>query len=533
VPNFEINFDFIVKGMRYLLSVVLLMKLRWGARFSRFCDDTYGGMTAFTVTVFLVMMVSVGMAVDFMRHETYRAELQDALDRCVLASASFSQTISPQVTCEGYLKSTNFVPSNTNLNVPAPVETTGTRVITATASYQFDTFFLKLVGIPTLDVHATGSAAEAASKIEIALALDISTSMSRELTDGSTETRLEVLQRSAALFVDEIFNVSNVGNINISLIPFAGQVNVGRVVRNNLVLNNTGNQSRCVEFEQTHFTYVKKPDTATYSGNHPSTTSVLLPGTDTLAQMQHFQYSGDYYTSGISAIDWGWCPSNAQEIQYFETDPEILKTRISNLVTHEATGTQYGMKWAATLLDPSATRLSNRLIGADILTEDERGLPRSYDDPEVQKYIVIMSDGDTTGQSRIKSEHYQPENGDGSVTENEDRWWRNNLPADHSQGYDVFEDIYNVDPFDIDPAIGAVDSEAAARQALRNVCDAAKENGVIIFTLGFDLVDGSTAQDDMAYCATSADYFKDVEGLKLSSAFSEIVSTIQKLKLLN
>jgi len=82
------------------------MRLRLVQRCRDFCDDVYGGMTALTVTVFLVMLVSVGMAVDFMRHETYRAELQDAVDRCVLAAAAFSQRIDAQTTCEGYLKST-------------------------------------------------------------------------------------------------------------------------------------------------------------------------------------------------------------------------------------------------------------------------------------------------------------------------------------------------------------------------------------------------------------------------------------------
>ncbi len=499
----------------------------------RFRDDVYGGITALTVLVFLTMFVSVGMGIDFMRHETFRSELQDALDRCVLAAAAFSQTVDAQTTCEGYIKSTNFVPENVTLNIPAPVVTTGSRTILVTASYEFDTYFLKLVGMPSLVVQATGSAAEAASKIEVSLALDISTSMSRELTGGTSQTRLEVLRTSANAFVDEIFQLARPGDLTVSLVPFAGHVNVGASARTFLTNYSTENASRCVEFETTDFDYVPKPPSATYSGNHPSTRATMLPAQGTRTQMQHFQYSFDFYTSGVSEIDWGWCPSNVQEIEFMQHDPEALKTRINALRTHEATGTQYGMKWAAALLDPGTSDLTTYLIDRNIVDAQHSDQPRPYADGEVQKFIVIMSDGDTTGQKRLRSQHYQADDGDGVVEENEAAWWETRLPAEHSLGYNVFEDIYSVDRFDVDFSFGFPDSEGTARQAFRNVCDAAKENGVVIFTLGFDLIEGSDAQTDMAYCATSSSHFYDVNGLELSTAFSSIASTIQKLKLLN
>ena len=52
---------------------------------SGFVSDKSGSVTAFTAVIFIMLVVSAGMAVDFMRHEYHRAELQDAVDRGVLA----------------------------------------------------------------------------------------------------------------------------------------------------------------------------------------------------------------------------------------------------------------------------------------------------------------------------------------------------------------------------------------------------------------------------------------------------------------
>ena len=82
---------------------------RFGHSVRRFVDDTSGAITAFTAVVFILMVVSVGMAIDFMRHEAFRAELQNALDRGSLAAASLTQKMPAKETVRSYIRSTNFV----------------------------------------------------------------------------------------------------------------------------------------------------------------------------------------------------------------------------------------------------------------------------------------------------------------------------------------------------------------------------------------------------------------------------------------
>jgi len=64
------------------------------------------------------------------------------------------------------------------------------------------------------------------------------------------------------------------------------------------------------------------------------------------------------------------------------------------------------------------------------------------------------------------------------------------------------------------------------------MCERAKAQGIIIFTIGFDVEVGSPAHTDMSQCASSSSHFFDVDGLELNDAFSAIAATIQKLKLI-
>lgn len=522
------------------------MKLRWAASFSRFCEDTRGGITALTVMIFLIMVVSVGMAVDFMRHETYRAELQDALDRGVLAAAAFNQTVDAETTIRAYLKSTNFVQNDYKLDVPKPVVTAKSRTISATATYSVDTFFLRMVGIPTLDIQATGSAIEGAKHVEVSLVLDISTSMVINKSGGSaTETRLDVLQRSAHSFLDLMFAPHNQGRLTMSLIPFAGQVNVGETAFDYLNNNSVHSYSRCIDFSAADFTYVENLEDDVTA--HPSNTMTQLPPFQSRPQTQHFNYSnygnGNYGPPGISEVDWGWCPSNAQEIEYFSTNKDALKLRIDGLRTHEATGTFYGAKWGAALLDPNSIGLTSALVTAGDVSGNEIAVPRAYSH-KVQKFMVFMTDGATSSQVRLDPSNYN--------SESDYEHWADNLSSNQSADFNyvnVAGETINAgvtvdESFTADPQTA---SREAARIAFRNVCETAKDNGVMIFTIGFDLVEDTSlsgdeadkqiagvarAKADLEACA-SPNSFYDVKGEKLLEAFSEIASTIQKLRLLN
>lgn len=61
------------------------------------------------------------------------------------------------------------------------------------------------------------------------------------------------------------------------------------------------------------------------------------------------------------------------------------------------------------------------------------------------------------------------------------------------------------------------------------ICDAAKAQGIIVFTIGFEAPSGGTAV--LRDCASSDSHFFDVNGLEIADAFSSIASSIRKLRL--
>lgn len=66
---------------------------------------------------------------------------------------------------------------------------------------------------------------------------------------------------------------------------------------------------------------------------------------------------------------------------------------------------------------------------------------------------------------------------------------------------------------------------------LDDACTAAKDEGVLIFAIGFEVSDASATV--MQNCASSSSNFFRVEGQEISDAFGAIAQTIQRLKLTN
>ena len=71
-----------------------------------------------------------------------------------------------------------------------------------------------------------------------------------------------------------------------------------------------------------------------------------------------------------------------------------------------------------------------------------------------------------------------------------------------------------------------------------NVCGAAKNNGVVIYTIGYEVPKDGTAETSLKKCATGYDpiekstaYYYSVDGLDISDAFGSIAGNVQALRL--
>jgi len=468
--------------------------------FKEFRDDQSGGILAFTLIMFMVMVVGGGMAVDFINYEYRREGVQDALDRGVLAAAglgkdaqatSLAQIATAEaaaiVTVNDYVRAAGYDPQALGLQV-TPNFTLNSQMVAAVSNFNVDTYFLRIAGIETLAGGANSTAVVSRNDIELSLVVDISGSMAG--------TKIADLRNAAGNFVAQMLDGNRANYTSISLIPFSGQVSASTNLINQFNYNRWHNYSNCVNFEASDYL----------------TTNISR--TASLTQTQHFAPDWIYQANS------DWCPRSDISIVPLSNDLPKLTTEINALRATGMTATYMGMKWATALLDPDAQPVVSSLIALNDVDVAFQGRPVAYSNAETLKFIILMTDGTNTPQYAVKSDPYRVysySNGQSvpsSSQINADYWENNRLPWSYSHLYSRVNS-----------------SEGDVR--LQNICTQAKNAGIIVFTIGYDVAPGSNASNQMRSCASTYGHFYNVETDNLNAAFSAIAQTIQKLKLVN
>lgn len=446
-----------------------------------FLADRSGNVAIICAAAIVPMILIAGGATDIARHEAYRVQLQDGVDRAVLAAASLTQTRSIEQTVDDYLQTVAFIDE---VDVSFSNKSSfNAREVTVSASYPMETAFLPLLGINTIMVNATATAQEKRSNLEISLILDISGSM-RE----GNPTKIGLLRPAAKSFIDQVLTEDTKGYTSLSLVPFAGSVNPGAVVMDGLGVPRQHSYSSCVEFNSSdygvglipfsqrsqvaHFTYYN--NTTPYSGRNGNGVS----------------YTG---------LKWSWCPEERTSISYLSNDAAALKAKIDNLEMHDGTGSAIAMNWGMMLLEPGARPMIAAAAQSGIVPAQFSNRPANFDDPNTLKVIVLMTDGEISDQYRPKQYAY-PRPCNAATTGSQS-----------------------------DRCNTTTQSQADAVNKMYAVCNRAKNNQVLVFTIGFQV--NSTAQTQMRNCASSSSHFYNVSGLDISSAFQSIASAIQAIRL--
>ncbi|WP_417206566.1 pilus assembly protein TadG-related protein [Antarctobacter sp.] len=254
-----------------------------------------------------------------------------------------------------------------------------------------------------------------------------------------------------------------------------------------------------------------EPEPATTTEpTEPDPVNINMPGScieiydhefDTTDMPQSEDYVPHFMFWPIAAevMDWGWCPGEDTAIQYFSDDEAALNAFIADMRMHDGTGTQFGMKYGLALLDPNNRDEVSHLIANGLVAPRFEGRPIDWHDPETEKYIVLMTDGQTTDQFR-PNDPRDPLNGE---TE---------LQVQGSSSY------------------YALSSQSTNVTNLMKQCDLAKANGVTVFTIAFET--DATAAADMRRCASSPSHSFHVYGDDIDDTFDTIARQINNLRLI-
>lgn len=480
----------------------------------RFVRREDGTVTVFAAIVFILMLAVGGIAVDIMRYETQRTQLQYTLDRAVLAAASLSQTRDPQAVVETYFETAGLADYRLRVQVD---EGLNFRRVEAQAEMEIRTLFMSLFGQRVLTSPAAGAAEERIPNVEISLVLDISGSM--RFRDGGGMPRITRLRAAARNFVDRLLEGDRADLTTISVVPYAGHVNPGGTVfdlvgggRSYLEYTNDDDEevtvlrdhprSSCVELNTSHFD----------SGSVPTGGS--------FTQVPHFMY----YPIDNPTMDWGWCPlegsgptAASSSIQYFSADADYLNDYIERMRLHDGTGTHFGMLWAVWLLHPDTRWLTAELADRGMVDDGFENRPAPFEDPDTLKVIVLMTDGKITHQ-------FRPRFAD-----------RTQSPIEADEDPDVF--LNHTRELQRQNNRDDCNNQGCATNVSRNnnvqrfyeACNLAHDNDIVVFTIAFDT--DNAGRTEMRNCATADSYYYNVRGADLDSAFQSIAGAIQRLRL--
>lgn len=465
------------RSRRALASIV-----RRAARFRR---DEDGSFVVFSLFLFITMLMVGGLAVDLMRYENYRTHMQNTLDRAILAAADLDQELVPQDVVEDYFAKAGLEDFLVSVEVS---EGLNFRTVSASAEVEVPSMFMRLVGITSIDAPANGAAEESVTNVEISLILDISGSM-------GWNNKMENLQDAAKDFVDAVLVDESEDLISMSIIPYTAQVNAGPDLFNQVNVNQVHGYSHCIDFDEEDFDATGLEVGKTYT------------------QMQHFEWSSYYYSD--RSIDNPGCPQQTFErITVHSQDNDDLKDQIDDFRARANTAIHLGMKWGTLLLDPQSQPIVANLSTSGVVDAAFADRPDEWSSPDTAKFVVLMTDGQNVDTFRIADWAYNS-NSEYIHWSRYTLWWYlYNYVSYYNRSYYYYEKYSSTD----------------ADQMLDNICTAAKNAGIIVYTVGFEVTNYSAGV--MEDCASAPSYFFRVEGVEISSAFAAIARDINQLKLI-
>jgi Flp pilus assembly protein TadG len=209
-----------------MLDVSVTSRVRAAA--NRFAGANKGNISVIFAVALVPLLSFIGAAIDYSRANAARSSMQAALDSTALMlSKDLSQgIITPgqiNTQAQSYFAAlyTNKDAKSVMISATYTPSTTMGSTVQINGSGAVVTDFMKVAGFPNLDFNTSSTAAWGNVRMRVAMALDNTGSMAQ---DG----KIGALQTASKNLIDQLSALAkNPGDIYISIIPFAKDVNVG------------------------------------------------------------------------------------------------------------------------------------------------------------------------------------------------------------------------------------------------------------------------------------------------------------------
>ncbi|WP_246040525.1 TadE/TadG family type IV pilus assembly protein [Roseovarius arcticus] len=562
-------------------------------RAGQFRQDEDGAVVAFTLFFLVMMLIAGGVAVDVMRHEMQRARLQNTLDTAVLAAAGAPYGSKPKEIVEDYFAKAemssylNEIDDDGEGGDDDIVQTVNTSKVSASADMTLQTYLMKLAGVNQLTAFTASSAERRVPKLEVSMVLDVSGSM-------DSNSKLVNLKKAGKKFVTTILDSSTLGDAVISIVPFSWDVSPGENIIVSLDVDVRHDYSTCLQFtnddfnsaainpeeEQVQLIYTSEYDYGfdnlndVYRTCYNEPNAEILPysisESDLHTKIESLEAKGN--TSGNMGMKWG--------AALLDPKFEVIKTALNGKT--DADGTKLVDDRVGDVPSPynEAETLKVIVMMGDgqntysnqfPLNSSFRG-PNSYlhyvewDELEFEyaynkyksnkrkddesyctkkdwecvysavshsSYFLYDPDDNKyknldTGERLETWEFNELLTSDGFQSHDQKTWeqaWGKMSPdfMDKENGYGVAEDEFE------SYSNRVQGSEKDAQMS--NICTAIKNQGVVVYTIGFEVPSDGTAERELKKCATSDAHYYRANGIDITDAFSSIASNVVNLRL--
>jgi Flp pilus assembly protein TadG len=447
---------------------------------SRFAAANQGNLAVIFAIALVPLISFIGAAIDYSRANRARSSMQSALDSTALmVSKDLSQgtitTSEVNTKAQAYFTAlfTNTEAQSVQIGATYTADSGTGSTIQINGSGSITTDFMKVAGFPQLNFNTSSTAAWGNVRMRVAMALDNTGSMAQ---DG----KIAALRTAASNLIDQLSALAkNQGDVYVSVVPFAKDVNVGASNFNQTWIDwtdwNAANGS-CSKSSYTSQSACVTAGKTWTPANHNTWTGCVTDRTqpyDTqntapaIANVATLFPADEYYENSQKYCKPGNNPP-LQQIAPLSYDWTSLKTMINAMQPTGGTNQPIGMAWAWQTLQQTAPM----------------NAPAEDPNFSYSKAIILLSDGLNT----------------------EDRW-----PA-YGNGSTQFG--------------GQID----ARQKI--LCDNIKAQGVTIYTIQ---VNTSSPPDPtssvLQYCASGPqNFYLLYSASQVISAFNSIGTSLSKLR---
>jgi len=166
----------------------------------------------------------VGAAIDYSRANSVKAAMQTALDATALMLAKEAATDTEdqlKANAKKYFQALFTREEAKDIDVQVTYSTTGGSHVDIKATAALDAQFIRVLGYDTFHVGASSTAKWGLTKLRVALVLDNTGSM-------ASSGKMDALKTATKSLIDQLHGaVATSGDIYVSIIPFAKDVNLG------------------------------------------------------------------------------------------------------------------------------------------------------------------------------------------------------------------------------------------------------------------------------------------------------------------